>query len=141
MATPDAIVGLLAEEDRLRAFAAVVLGAASLEAVVEASGLDQRRATVALERLAGGGLVTQTKPGGGLEAKAGLIKDAAVEAAQRKAAAEPPDDFGPLPAEVVAVLRAYVRHGRLTGIPTNRNKRRVVLDWLAARFEMGKSYP
>lgn len=137
----DAVVGLLAEEDRLQTFAAIVLGAATLEAVVDATGLDQRRATMALERLAGGGLIVQTKPGGGLEVATGLIKDVAVEAAKRKAAAEPPDDFGPLPADAVAVLRNYVRGGRLTSIPTNRNKRRVVLDWLATRFEIGKTYP
>ncbi len=35
---------------------------------------------------------------------------------------------------------AFVRDGKLTQIPTNRQKRLVVLDWLAQEFEPGRRY-
>jgi hypothetical protein len=44
-------------------------------------------------------------------------------------------------ADAAAVLRNFVTDGRLRQIPANKAKRRVVLDWLALRFEPGKTYP
>ncbi|HVM66885.1 MAG TPA: hypothetical protein VMU14_18600, partial [Acidimicrobiales bacterium] len=48
---PALVVGLLAEPDRLRAVAALALGASSLGEVAEASGLDRPAAMRALDRL------------------------------------------------------------------------------------------
>ena len=42
--------------------------------------------------------------------------------------------------ESAKVLRAFVRDGRLTTIPTARSKRLVVLDVLAQEFEPGRRY-
>jgi hypothetical protein len=136
-----ALVGLLAEEDRLKAVAALALGAATLDEVVERSGLDVRRATMALERLAAGGLVATEASGKGLRLLADRFKAVAQEAARQKAAAEPVDSFEGVSADAAAVLRNFVTDGRLRQIPANKAKRRVVLDWLALRFEPGKTYP
>jgi hypothetical protein len=138
--TPDAIVGQLAEPARLRAFAAVVLGASSLEAVESAAALTQKEAALALERLAGAGLVVAGE-GGRLEVPPARLKEVAVKAAQRRAEAEPADDFGAGDTKRVAVLRSFVKQGRITQIPSGKAKRLVVLDWLAGRFQIGKTYP
>ena len=61
-------------------------------------------------------------------------------------AAAPPADTSDDPAndaadpESAKVLRAFVRDGRLTSIPTARSKRLVVLDVLAQEFEPGRRY-
>jgi hypothetical protein len=137
------LAGLLAEPDRLQAFAAVVLGASTADEVAERAGLDAKRAVQALERLAAGGLVVQV-PSGGLQAAGDRFKEAARTAgtARRVAAsAAAADDFGDRSPEDAAVLRNFVSGGRLTRIPAQRRKRRVVLDWLASRFEPGNVYP
>jgi hypothetical protein len=47
---PGAVLGLLADEGRLRVLAAVALGAGSEDAVTEAVGLDRRLVRGALDR-------------------------------------------------------------------------------------------
>lgn len=39
------------------------------------------------------------------------------------------------------ILRDFLDDGRLTTIPASRKKREVILEWLAARFEVGRIYP
>ena len=136
-----AIVGLLAEDARLRVVAALALGASTLDAVVTASGLEVRAATAALERLGAGGLVVSDGSGKGLHLRTDVFKAAAQAEARRRAAAEPVDSFDHATPEAAAVLRNFVSDGRLRQIPASHAKRRVVLDWLAARFEPGKTYP
>lgn len=135
-----ALVGLLAEEDRLRVVAALALGASTLAEVAGRAGVDVRRASSALERLAAGGLVEQ-RPAGGLRLVAERFKQAAQAEARRRAASAPEDDFAGLGAEAASVLRNFVSGTRLRQIPASRSKRLVVLDWLAGRFEPGKTYP
>lgn len=136
-----ALVGLLAEEDRLRVVAALALGATTLDEVVDRAGLDVRAATSALERLAAAGLVVSDGSGKGLALLAGAFKGAAQIEARRRADAEPGDTFEGVAPEAAAVLRNFVSDGRLRQIPAARSKRLVVLDWLAGRFEPGKTYP
>ena len=56
------LLGLLADDDRLRTVAALVLGSgpATVSEVAAATGIDLRRTAKALTRLAGAGLVDQT---------------------------------------------------------------------------------
>lgn len=140
-ATPDdaaidagTIVGLLADADRRRVFAAVELGAGTLEAAVAATGLPDFRVAKALGKLVDAGLVTAS--GGPFAVDGGSIARAARQALQRppsmEHAAEPP--------AVRKVLDAFVRDGRITGMPASASKRRVLLDWLARRFEPGRRY-
>jgi ArsR family transcriptional regulator, arsenate/arsenite/antimonite-responsive transcriptional repressor len=39
------------------------------------------------------------------------------------------------------VLKTFFRYGKLTKIPVQRKKRRIVLEKIAERFELGKRYP
>src|SRR5262249_20715034 len=78
-----AIVGLLADDERRRVAAAIILGAGSADAVAAASGLALDRVTRALGRLADGGLVVDGA--GGLS-----VDGAAFQRAARAARARPP---------------------------------------------------
>jgi hypothetical protein len=133
---PDAgkLAGLLADGDRRSAFAAVQLGAASLDDVADTTGLPVARAAKALASLAAGGVVDQAA--GGL-----VVEGSVFAAAARQARARPPsDEHADQPDAVRRVLAAFVRDGRLEQIPTARSKRLVVLDWLAQDFEPGRRY-
>ncbi len=115
-------------------YAAVVLGAGTPSEVVAGSGLPARQVIIALRRLEQGGLVSLVN--GRLVADIAAFKDAVRES-------------GPGPAEEpldpdrqrAAVLRAFVREGRLLQLPAARSKRRVVLEHIAACFEPGVRYP
>ena len=132
--TPYDVVGLLADGDRLRVVAALVLGGATLADVVEATGLDERRAATAVTRLVKAGLVEP-------DAHGFRVREEAMRATARAAApkVEPEEHPGVAP-EVAKVLRAFVRDGRLLSIPAARGKRRIVLDHLVQGFEPGTRY-
>jgi hypothetical protein len=132
---PEAVCGLLAEEERLAVFAAVVLGAASPSAVAAATGLPARDVVRALRRLEQGGLIDSGA--GKLSADRAVFKEAVREAGPESATEDPMD---PDRARS-AVLRAFVREGRLVAIPAARGKRRMVLEHIAACFEPGVKYP
>ncbi len=131
-------MGLLAVEDRLRVAAALVLGAGSLDEVVQATGLTPQGAAKALDRLTRGGLVVPAA--GAPRFATERLRAAAREASRARAAEQPvsPDGDG---AQADPVLRSFVRDGRLVSIPSARAKRLVVLEWLAGRFEPGRTYP
>ena len=129
------VVGLLADGDRLRAVAALVLGAATTEEVAEATGLGLRATVTALHRLADRGLVDRDAHGWRFAEEE--LRSSARAAAAAGATA---DEHGDAPAEEARVLRAFVKDRRLTGIPTQRSKRLVVLDLVAQDFEPGRRY-
>ncbi len=122
---PATIVGLLADEARLRVVAAIVLGASSTDAVVFASGLDRRRAVAAIERLSARGLVGRG-PDGTLRVATEHIRAAARQRSDTDADPDP--------------LRPFVRDGRLVSFPAARARRQAILDWLASLFEPGRQY-
>jgi hypothetical protein len=130
------LVGLLADDDRRKVVAALVLGASTTAEIAAASSLDLRRVVRALSRLVAGGLVIE---GGNDEH---VLLGAAFALAARAVAESRPvrNEHGDAPAEEARVLRAFVRDGRLTSIPSAWAKRRVVLEWLAQRFEPGRRY-
>jgi hypothetical protein len=134
--TAGELVGLLADDDRRKVVAALVLGASTTLQIVDVSGLEGRRVVRALSRLVAGGLVIEGPD------DEHVLLEAAFQLAARAVAAERParDEHGDAPAEEAKVLRAFVRDGRLTSIPSAWGKRRVVLEWLAQRFEPGRRY-
>ena len=83
--TPRELVGLLADEDRRRVVAALVLGAADLDAVRAQTGLDTRATAKALQRLVDTGLVVRSDDG-----TLFLLGEAFALAARAAAEAEPP---------------------------------------------------
>jgi ADP-ribose pyrophosphatase YjhB (NUDIX family) len=128
------VVGLLAEPERLRVVSALALGATTIPEVAAATELDQREVVRALRRLERAGLVSREKDQ--LALRAERFKEAAREAA--------PDELGaPLSADPAtdAVLRAFTRDGRITSIPVQRARRRLLLEHVAGSFEPGVRYP
>lgn len=126
---------MLAEPARLRVVAALALGATTADDVETLSGLDRREIAAALHRLQSAGLVSAEK--GELRLHEELFKESA--------RAQPPD---PLPDAALsadpataAVLRAFVRNGRIASFPIARAKRRLLLEHVAGGFEPGVRYP
>jgi hypothetical protein len=132
MSTPRELLGLLAEEDRLRVVAALVLGASTPAAIASATGLTPRATARALARLTAGGLVTSDAPAAGYRVRTEILRETAAQA-------KPEPDPGP-GGEAGAVLGRFVRGNKLVSIPTARAKRLLVLDHLAALFEPGRRY-
>jgi len=132
---PEALLGLLAEEERLRVYAAVVLGADTPMDVAFRTGLPLKEATKALHRLEQGGLVATES--GRLAAQLEVFKDTLREYAPP---AEPDVPLDP-DRQKAAVLRTFIRDGRLQQIPMPWAKRRIVLEHMAAAFEPGVRYP
>jgi hypothetical protein len=132
------LLGLLADDDRLRVVAALVLhdGPASTADLAQAAGLDVRRAAKALSRLAGAGIVDQS--GDAYELRPDAFR-LALESLGRPE--PPPSPDSRLGGDADRVLRVFVRDGKLTQIPAVHSKRLVVLDWLAGLFEPGRAYP
>ena len=127
--------GLLADEERLRVFAALALGDRALADIAARSGVPLPRAVRALKRLANSGVVV--RDGNDWSLDRALISQRARETS---VVAEPYAEEGLAP-EVAAVLRSFVRDGALTRIPATRSKRVVVLDHVAKVFEVGVRYP
>jgi hypothetical protein len=134
---PRELVGLLADDDRRRVFAALVLGATTAVEVRVESGLDARATGRALQRLIDSGLVVR-----GHDGTHHLLGEAFTLAARAEAERAPRSvEHADAPEDRGRVLRAFVRNGRISSIPTARGKRLIVLDWLVQRFEPGRHYP
>ena len=134
----EALVGLLADDDRRAVAAALILGASRLDEVTATTGLDVPRAAKALTRLVDGGLVER-----GGEGSLVLLGRAFAVAARAAASARPVSDAAEeagVSGEAAKVQRSFVWDGRRTQIPTTRSKRLVVLDRLAQEFEPGRRY-
>jgi hypothetical protein len=129
------IVGLLADPVRLKVVAALALGAGTIEEVAEATALSLKDVALAARRLSRAGLVR--RDGHALALHAERFGEAARAAA---AAAPAAPRLSEDPAED-AVLRTFLRNGRLVSIPTQHSKRRVVLEHLVVVFEPGVRYP
>jgi hypothetical protein len=128
---PRELVALLAEPDRLKALAAVALGANSLPDVADYAGLLPKTAAKALSRLVAGGLV-EGGSGEGYRVRQETF---------REAARRPADESEPAEESGNQVLRRFIHKGRLLAIPAAYSKRLVVLDHLAGLFEPGRRYP
>jgi len=129
------VLGRLADEKRMRAFAAVALGAGSVREVANRALLTDDEVARALAHLVGIGLVK--------EGSAGLEVDLRVLAEAARASSTPrrrPVLEGATP-EQEAVARNFVTEdGRLRALPARDAKRRLVLGWVAHRFEPRREY-
>ncbi|MFC8435927.1 DUF2087 domain-containing protein [Streptomyces sp. NPDC057253] len=151
----DQVIRLFAEESRVRAFAAVALGAGTPAAVARTAGLSARETAVALHRLGEQGVVVE-EADGALGVAYGLFRDHAREAARRERSAADSDSGaapglgrgpgpglgpGPGPEEPV-LLRTFVRGGRLVRLPARWSRKKLVLRHIAEQtFEPGVEYP
>lgn len=130
------LVGLLADGDRLRVFAAVVLGHETVTDICDVTGLSTRAVGSALTRLVQGGVLNEDKPASlGTNGASGFhVEEQEIRLAAREGRAVPPSD------ETNAVLRAFIKDGRLQSIPAAHGKRQVILDVIAQDFEPGRRY-
>ncbi|MEU7478834.1 DUF2087 domain-containing protein [Lentzea sp. NPDC042327] len=119
MTTPENVVRALAEPSRLRAFAAVVLGAGTLADVAAASGLKVKDAGVALLKLREAGLVE------GEPARPADLKPLAATLTE----AMPADGLAP-----------FVRGDKLISLPVAAERRRKILEHVAARAFTAREY-
>jgi hypothetical protein len=125
----------LADERRLRAVAAVALGERTVTAVAERASLTTDEAARALGQLVSSGIVTQGQDG--LEVDLQAFADAARSASPPR---RKPDLSDATP-EQETVLRNFVdEHGRIVRLPARDAKRRLVLEYVAERFEPGREY-
>jgi hypothetical protein len=127
------IVGLLAAEDGLRVFAALVLTDGTLPEVVAATGLPEPSVRQALSRLERGRLAVRSEDT--WTADRGALRDAL-----RATPKSGPSGDDPAPPTGDQVLQSFLKDSRLTSIPARRGKRLVVLDYIARVFEPGVSY-
>ena len=132
---PALVLGRLADERRLRALAAVTLGASSVAEVATHADLSGDEAARALAHLVGAGIVRQDEEG--LHVALSTFADAA------RAASTPqlrPALEGATSEQAVVVRNFVDAHGRLRALPAREAKRRLVLEWVATRFEPGRRY-
>ena len=143
----EEIVGLLADGDRRRVVAAMILGADTAPDIARSAGLDVRAVASALHRLAERGLVIRDGEHAYVVEEAfALAARAAAEALRSGAGAgvvgpggarDEPDARA---TREEKVMRSFVRDGRITQIPMQHTKRRILLDWLVQDFEPGRRY-
>lgn len=133
------LIGLLAERDRLRVVAALVLGAESIETIREMTGLDYSIILKALQRLTDKGLVVRDESHRYVLLTEAFQLAARVHGEQRHRGDDP--DLEPdTPEEEAKVLRTFFRDGRLTKIPVPWAKKLIVFEYLAQQFEPGQRY-
>lgn len=128
------LVGLMAEPDRRRVVASLILSAGDLDYIVEASGLALRQVVEAIERLAAAGLVEVGSDG---------VYVLLEETFKMAARAEQNDVSVPGASslsEDEQILGRSIVAGRLVHLPRKRSKRLVVLDHMVQSFEPGVHY-
>jgi hypothetical protein len=131
MTDPATLVGLLADEDRLRVFSAVALGARTVAEIADRSGLDESEVQAALPRLVTAGLVAQED---GLRVSLEALRAAARHRPERDRGA------ADATADEQRVLRNFVVDGRLVRLPARQAQKQVVLGYVARRFDESRSY-
>jgi hypothetical protein len=133
--SPSRLLGDLADEKRLRVLAAVVLGESRIVGIAERTTLTKDQVARALGHLLSAGVVVQDESG--LHVDATVFSDAArtVSAPRMK------PDLSDATPEQVAVLRNFVAgDGRVAALPARAAKRKLVLEYVATRFEPKRGY-
>ena len=125
--------GLLANVDRRRVFAALVLGSSTYADLATATGLDPKVVTVCLERMESAGFITR-------DGDHIILVEEQIASEARARPTPTPGVALDGDAERQTVIRTFFRDGRLTHIPMQHKKRLVIFDVLAQRFEPGQLY-
>lgn len=132
--SPTKLVGLLAEPDRRRIVAALILSSGDLADVTERAGLETKGAVDALDRLINAGLVELGSDG------TYVVVEALFKAAARSDRTGLAQDGRGSDDDADPVLARSFDEGRLVHLPRKRSKRLLVLDRLAQEFEPGRHY-
>lgn len=139
MAT-DQLIRLFTDENRARAFAAVALGADTPAKVGDKAGLSPKDTAVALRRLQDEDVISTGDDG--LSVAYGHFRERARQERVARDGREGAEDHGSGDERTEAVLRTFVRDGRLVRLPAQWQRKVVVLRHIAERtFEPGVEYP
>ncbi|NNE95353.1 MAG: DUF2087 domain-containing protein [Acidimicrobiales bacterium] len=131
----QALVGLLAEPERMRIVASLALdGPQAAASIADRSGVELRAVVDGLDRMCTAGLVED------LGGEFVLLEAAFKLAARQEAPAAPPTSFPDEPGDRRRILDQCLKDGRLVHMPTKRSKRLVLLEELVQRFEPGERY-
>jgi hypothetical protein len=129
------LAGLMAEPERRRVVASLILAAGDLDSIVRTTGLEPREAVDALDRLTTAGLVEVGSDGVYV-----LLEETFKMAARAEnESAGPTDDAQPRDPDALVLERSVV-DGRLVHLPRKRSKRLIVLDHMVQVFEPGVRY-
>lgn len=154
MAT-DQLIRLFTDENRARAFAAVALGADTPAKVGERAGLSPKDAAVALRRLQDEDVISTGDDG--LSVAYGYFRERVRQERVARDGREGAENHGSgdrgfkghgseghgsVDERTEAVLRTFVRDGRLVRLPAQWQRKVVVIRHIAERtFEPGVEYP
>jgi len=134
-ASPARLLGHLADEQRLRVLAAVVLGESRVAGVARLTGLSEDETARALGQLVSAGVVVQGEDGLRADPRAFADAARAVSAPRVK------PDLSDATPEQAAVLRNFVRgDGRVVSLPVRSAKRKLLLEYVVTRFEPDREY-
>lgn len=134
MNDPVRLLGMLSTEERLRVFAAVVLGARSSEEIRERAALPAKEALKALTQLERESLVERAASG--WKPRVDTMREAVATSTET----DKDEDYSTADAFEAAVFRAFMRNGRFISMPAQHSKRRVLLEHCARVFEPGEYY-
>lgn len=132
MSDAATLLGLIADEDRLKVVAALALGARTTTDVRDRTGLDAKTVGKALARLEDAGVVVNDRDEWVLEPE--TLREAA-------RVPTPQEEYAGADAETAKVLRSFLRGGRIVRMPAQQSKRRILLDHVVQVFEPGERYP
>ena len=129
------LLGLLADPARRRVVAALILEAGTREGLVARTQLPTRAVVEALARLQSAGLVVEG-PDGALVVLEEAFPQASRALPRPARVSEHPD----APPDRRRVLDTSIRDGRLVQMPAKRSHRRILLEEVVQRFEVGRHY-
>ncbi|AZP17927.1 DUF2087 domain-containing protein [Streptomyces aquilus] len=147
MAT-DRLIRLFTDENRVRVFAAVALGAGTPAEIARAAGVPAKETALALLKLREQGAVRVVKATDGDEAGGDsrlvvaydLFRQSA--RADREEATQAAGNPGSGDENTDQLLRTFVRDGRLVRLPAQWTRKKRVLQHIAEQtFEPGVEYP
>ena len=130
----ETVIGLLAEPERLRVFAAIVLGARSAAEAGRAADLDQRAVGRALQKLEDGGLVERV----GQEYRP--VLEVFKQIARTAAPPAEAERHGYADQRVETAVRTFIKDGRLTALPAQAGRRQMIFEHIVRSFEPGRNY-
>ncbi|SNX58537.1 hypothetical protein SAMN06272735_3034 [Streptomyces sp. TLI_55] len=146
MAT-DRLIRLFTDENRVRVFAAVALGAGTPEEVARAAGVPAKETALALLKLREQGAVTATggdgdEDGPRLVVAYDLFREYARADREKATRSAGTPGSGDENTDTDQLLRTFVRDGRLVRLPAQWTRKKRVLQHIAEQtFEPGVEYP
>lgn len=133
--TPTEYLRLLLDPVRLAVVGAAAQGPVDAAALAERIDMDRRAVLEAIARLRQAGLLSAD-----LELDRKVLQDVGRQLPGLEPASDQVTD-GPWTEQEADVLRRFFSGDRLTDIPSQQSKRRIVLERLVQEFEPGLRYP